>query len=105
MVDVARFFGPEGAWKEACDLYQQRHRGALPPEVLEHADREGEARIAYLLGYLFATILKKREMPISVSELEEIARRKITSDTWSFLDGFKRGDCENHAAPPKPNHD
>lgn len=91
MVDISKFFGADGAWKEACDLYGERYHGAVPPEILKTADGWGDGRLAYTLGYLFHAVLKKRSMTIDENELQEITKRKITSSHLAFREGFFRG--------------
>lgn len=85
---IGDYFGENGLFARACDLYRAR---ALPAEVLSHAESLGRSRIAFCLGYAFAVALKKNGKTISDEDLKTIAERKITyGDPRHFIEGFRR---------------
>ena len=89
MSDLTQYFGEGGAFAEACDMYQQRYDGAVPPAVLRYADTLGNGSLAFTLGYLSAAVLSKRNMLISQAALKWLADKKITGESASyFILGF-----------------
>jgi hypothetical protein len=86
---IQQYFGVDGPFAEACDLYRSKQ---YPIEITcEGTQRGADERIAYSLGYCFAEILERRKMPISPEDLQRIARNKISlSDPQTFVDGFHR---------------
>jgi len=88
--NLSQYFGPNGAFAEACELYQERHSGSLPADVLNQADLQDRGRLAFTLGYCFAAILKKRNMSITAEEIQQIADIKIVSvNPAYFVRGFQ----------------
>jgi hypothetical protein len=86
MTDIRRFFGVDGAFKEACEMYQSH---SLPMDIVVISSRLGNSEIAFRLGYCFSEVLKRRGMSINDLELDVIARNKIGyGDPRMFIEGF-----------------
>ena len=84
-----RFFGEGGPFEQACAMYRARYSGCIPEHVLLYADHEAEGRLAFLLGYCFAAVLKMRGMHASQAEVMAVAKAKVTSvSPVFFLYGF-----------------
>ena len=87
MRNLERYFGIEGPWSEAFHMYKDH---TLPLDVFEHAATLGDSRIAFCLGYAFATVLSHRGMRVTRDDLEQISFIKITSgDPSQFVNGFR----------------
>lgn len=91
---------------EACDLYANRYRGSFREEVLKGADTLVGGRLAYLLGYAFGEVLKKRNLKITRDELHAVAEAKIANASPQFfVEGFLRSgqDTTLDATPGSPS--
>jgi hypothetical protein len=90
MSELSQYFGQDGAFSEACAMYQQRYALPLPEDVLKEADAYTPGRLPFTLGYCFAVVLEKRSMAITDDALREISVAKINStDPIYFFLGFK----------------
>ena len=90
MSNISQYFGVDGAFAEACELYGERYTRPLPSDVLLRADQQGDGRLSFTLGYCFADVLKKRGMGITMEDLHQLAVAKITTvGPLYFIWGFE----------------
>ena len=88
-VSISQFFGENGAFGEACDLYRKRGQ-LVPASALEKARNLGDPKdIGFVMGYLFASVLHTRKLPITAEELRQIGVNKFPQGgPEPFIQGF-----------------
>lgn len=90
---IQRFFGEDGAFNEACEMYINH---SLPMDLVIVSSTLGKSELAYRLGYCFGEALKRRGMVIADEGLNRVAKNKISyGDPQKFVEGFRhsqRGD-------------
>jgi hypothetical protein len=92
---LEKYFGPGAPFSEASYLV---HMNELPPEILAHSETLGDSRIAFRLGWAFASVLKQRSMRITRDDLQQIGWIKIvTGLPAEFEKGFAAFQAEDRA--------
>lgn len=96
-MSVEQYFGENGAFAEACELYRcllhsvalPAERDALTQELLNYASTLGSSRIAYTLGFCFAKVLKRRGLEISEEDLAKVSKKITAGNPERFIEGFR----------------